>query len=73
MKVILILVNALHAILQTIVMNILMEIPMENVYVKMDIIMITKIIYVRNALYFGYLFNIFNFQKTIKLNLLLYL
>ena len=47
------LMNALHAMPLIIVNNLLMEILLENVYVKMDIMMISKIIYVNNVLNFG--------------------
>ena len=46
--------NVLHAIFIIIEYKILMEIIMDNVYVKMAIMMIIKIVYVNNVLNFGY-------------------
>ena len=49
------LINALNAILQIIVKKNLMKINLENANVMMVTMMMKKIIYVSNALYFGYL------------------
>ena len=46
--------NVLHAIFIIIEYKILMEIIMGNVYVKMAIMMIIKIVNVNNVLNFGY-------------------
>ena len=57
----LMIVNALNAILIIFARNHLMEILMENAYVKKDITMIILIIYANNVLIFGNLIkNIFN-------------
>ena len=48
------LINALNAILIIIAYKILMEISMDNVYVRMVIMMIIKIINANNVLNFGY-------------------
>ena len=54
--------NAQNAIKLIIVNNNLMEIIMENAYVKMDILTIIKIIYVKSVLSFGEkIFIILNF------------
>ena len=52
-KLLIMLIIALNVILLIIVINILMKILMDNAYVKMDIMMTIKIIYVRNALLYG--------------------
>ena len=47
-------INALNAMLLIIVNNNLIKIPLDNAYVRKDILMIMKIIiYAKNALSFG--------------------